>query len=176
MKGAPRDKWVCRTFPHRLVQDLKEELRDQIRERVTQTEQACLEWLEDEERVDAPNQKLEDLWSFPLPLERGELRVRECNRYIRKYRTSLKPVEDWNEASEIRHLLKEVLLGHWKRRVEDEEKKRARKRVAVRIMASEDTHAGTMEFFRRNLGEPSRMYGLKNAVYVEVFGDTMGKS
>ena len=32
-----------------------------------------------------------------------------------------------------------------------------------------------MEFLRRNLGEPSRMLGLKNAVYVEVFGDTMGQ-
>ena len=42
-------------------------------------------------------------------------------------------------------------------------------------MASEDTHAGIMEFFRRNLGDPSRMLGLKNAVYVEVFGDTMGQ-
>ena len=77
MKGAPRDKWVCRTFPHRLAQDLKEELRDQIREGLIQTEQACLQWLEDKERVDAPNQKLEDLWSIPLPLERGELQVRE---------------------------------------------------------------------------------------------------
>ena len=57
-------------------------------------------------------------------------------------------MEDWNEASEIRHLLKDVLPGNLKRRVEDEEKKRARKRVAVRIMASEDTHAGIMEFFR----------------------------
>ena len=175
MRGAPRDKWVCRTFPHRLAQDLKEELTDQIREGVIQTEQACLQWLEDEERVDAPNQKLEDLWFIPLPLERGELRVREWNRYIRKYRRSLKLVEDWNEASEIGHLLKDVLPGHWKRRVEDEEKKRAKKRVAVRIMASEDTHAGIMEFFRRNLGEPSRMLGLKNAVYVEVFGDTVGQ-
>ena len=173
MKGAPRDKWVCRTFRHRLAQDLKEELRDQILEGLIQTEQACLQWLEDEERVDAPNQKLEDLWSIPLPLEGGELRFREWNRYIRKYRRSLKLVEDWNEASELRHLLKDVLPGHWKRRVEDEEKKRAKKRVAVRIMASEDTHAGIIEFFRRNLGEPSRMLGLKNAVYVEVFGDTM---
>ena len=84
-------------------------------------------------------------------------------------------MEDWNEASEIRHLLKDVLPGHWKRRVEDEDKKRAKKRVAVRIMASEDTHARIMEFFRRNLGEPSRMLGLKNAVYLEVFGDTMGQ-
>ena len=107
MRGAPRDKWVCRTFPHRLAQDLKEELRDQIREGLIRTEQACLQWLEDEERVDAPNQKLEDLWSIPLPLDRGELRVREWNRYLRKYRRCLKLVEDWNEASEIRHLLKE---------------------------------------------------------------------
>ena len=175
MKGAPRDKWVCRTFPHRLAQDLKEELRDQICEGLIQTERACLQWLEDEERVHAPNQKFEDLWSIPLQLERGELRVREWNRYIRKYRRSLKLVEDWNEAREIRHLLKDILPGHWKRRVEDEEKKRAKKRVAVRIMASEDTHARIMEFFRRNLGEPSRMLGLKNAVYVEVFGDTMGQ-
>ena len=175
MQGAPRDKWVCRTFPHRLAQDLKEELRDQIREGLIRTEQACLQWLEDEGRVDAPNQKLEDLWSIPLPLDRGELRVREWNRYLRKYRRCLKLVEDWNEASEIRHLLKDVLPGNWKRRVEDEEKKRAKKRVAVRIMAAEDTHAGIMEFFRRNLGEPNRMLGLKNAVYVEVFGDSMGQ-
>ena len=74
MRGAPRDKWVCRTFPHRLAQDVKEELRDQIREGVIQTEQACLQCLEEEERVDAPNHKLEDLWSIPLPLERGELK------------------------------------------------------------------------------------------------------
>ena len=45
MQGAPRDKWVCRTFPHRLAQDLKEELRDQIREGLIRTEQACLQWL-----------------------------------------------------------------------------------------------------------------------------------
>ena len=80
MKGAPRDKWVCQTFPHRLAQDLKEVLWDEIREGSIQTEQACLQWLEDEERVGGPNQKLEDLWSIPLPLERGELRVREWNR------------------------------------------------------------------------------------------------
>ena len=175
MRGAPRDKWVCRTFPNRLSQVLKEELRDQIREGLIRTEQACLQWLEDEERVDTPNQKLEDLWSILLQLDRGELRVREWNRYLRKYRRSLKLVEDWNESSEIRHLLNDVLPGHWKRRVEDEEKKRARKRVAVSIMAAEDTHAGIMEFFRTNLGEPNRMLGLKNAVYVEVFEDSMGQ-
>ena len=114
--------------------------------------------------MDAPNQKLEDFWYIPLPLDRGELRVREWNRYIRKYRRSLKLVEDWNEASEIRHLLKDVLPGNWKRRVEDEEKKREQR----------SAWPYGMELFWRNLGDPSRMFGLKNAVYVEVFGDTMG--
>ena len=70
-------------------------------------------------------------------------------------------MEDWNEASEIRHLLRPVLPGHWRRRVEDEEKKRAKKRVAVRIMASEDTHAGIMEFFRRKLGEAQPNVGVE---------------
>ena len=74
MSQGPRDKLACRTFPPRLAQNLKEELRDRIRERAIRTEQACLQWLEDEERVDAPNQKLEDLWSISLLLERGELR------------------------------------------------------------------------------------------------------
>ena len=59
--------------------------------------------------------------------------------------------------------------------MENEEEKRAKKRVAVRIMSSEDTHAKIVEFFRRNLGELSRMMALKNAVYVEVFRDTMGQ-
>ena len=50
-------------------------------------------------------------------------------------------MEDWNESSEIGHMLEDVLPGHWKKEVEAEEKKRAKKSVAVRIMASEDTHA-----------------------------------
>ena len=32
-----------------------------------------------------------------------------------------------------------------------------------------------MEFFWLNLGEPGRMLGLKSAVYLEVFRDTMGQ-
>ena len=109
--------------------------------------------------MDAPNQKLEDLWSILLPLERGALRVRERNRYIRKYQRSPKLVEHWNESSEIRHLLKDVLPGHWKRRVEDDKKKRAKKRPAVRIMASEDTHAGIMEFSGKTSASPAECWG-----------------
>ena len=58
--------------------------------------------------------------------------------------------------------------------MEDKEKKRAKKRLAVRIMSPEDQHPRIMEYFRRNLGEPDRMISMKNSVYVEVFGDTAG--
>ena len=58
--------------------------------------------------------------------------------------------------------------------MEDEEKKRAKKRLAVRIMSPEDQHPRIMEYFRRNLREPDGMISMKNSVYVEVFGDTAG--
>ena len=168
------DKWACRTWPHRLAMELKAYLRDQIQEKRISTEEQCLDWLEQEERVDAPTQRLDDLRSIPLHLERGELRLRDWTRYLRKYRRLLKQVEDWSESSQIRHLLQDVLPSYWKKRVEEEEKKRGKKRLGVRIMSPEDQHPGIMEYFRRNLGEADRMISMKNSVYVEVFGDKAG--
>ena len=122
--------------------------------------------------MDAPNQKLDDLWSILLNLERGELRMRDWRRYLRKYRRLLKGVEDWSELSEICHLLRDVLPSYWKKRVEDEEKKRAKKRMAVRMMSLEDQHPRIMDCFRRKMGEPDWMICMKNSLYLEVFGDT----
>ena len=56
--------------------------------------------------------------------------------------------------------------------MQDKEKEQAKKRMAVRIMLSEDQHPRIMEYFRRNLGEPDRMISMKNSVYVELVGDT----
>ena len=58
--------------------------------------------------------------------------------------------------------------------MKDEEKKRARKRMAVRIMSPEEQHPGIMEYLGQNIGAPERMISLKNSVYVEVFGETAG--
>ena len=55
--------------------------------------------------------------------------------------------------------------------MEEEGKKRAKKRMAVRIMSPEDQHPRIMEYFWRNLGEPDQMISMKNLVYVEVVGD-----
>ena len=110
------------------------------------------------------NQKLDDLWEIPLNSELRELRLRGWRRYLRKYHRLLKQVEDWSESGEIRHLLRDVLPSYWRKRPEDEEKKRAKKRMAVRIM----------ECFRRNLGAPARMISLKNSVYLKMFGETVG--
>ena len=165
---------ACRTFPHRLPSELKAELHDRIREKRISTEGQSLDWLEQEQRITAPNQTLDDIWSIHLNLERAELRLRDWRRYPRKYRRLLKQVEDWSEASEIRQFLRDVLPSYWKECVEDEEKKRAKKRLAVRITSPEDQHPRIMEYFRRNLGEPDQMISMKNSNYVEVFGDMAG--
>ena len=137
-------------------------------------EEQCLDWLEQGERVDAPSQTLDDLWSIPLNLERGELRLRDWRRYLRRYRRLLKQVEDWSESSEIRHLLRDVLPSQRKKRVEEQETIRAKKPLAVRIMSPEDQHPRIIEYFWQNLGEPDRMISMKKSVYVEVFGATAG--
>ena len=124
MRQEARDKWACLTFPHRLASELKADLSDQIRKKRISTEEQRLDWLEEEERVDAPNQKSDDLWSTPLYLERRELRLRDRRRYLRTYHRLRKQVEDWSPSSEIRHLLRDVLLSYWKKHVQDEEKKR----------------------------------------------------
>ena len=67
-----RDKWACRTFPHSLTSELKADLPDAIRGKRIRTKEQRLDWLQQEERVDTPNQKLDDLWAIPLNLERGE--------------------------------------------------------------------------------------------------------
>ena len=85
-----RDKWACRTFPHSLAPELKADLRDAIWQKRIRTQEQCYDWLEQEERVDTPSQKLDDSWAIPLNLERGELRFREWREYLRKYRRLLK--------------------------------------------------------------------------------------
>ena len=142
-----RDKLACRTFPHHLDPELKADLRDAIRENRIRTEEQCFDWLEQAETVDTPNEKLDDLWAIRLNLERGELRLRELGRYPGKYRRQPKQVEDGSESGEICHLLWDVLPAYCKNRPEDEQKKRAKKRMAVRIMSPEERHPGIMEYF-----------------------------
>ena len=124
--------------------------------------------------MQTPNEKLDDLWAIPLNLEPGELRFRAWRRYLPKWRRLLKQVEDWSESGEIFHLLRDVLPAYWKKRVKDQEKKGAKKCMAVRIMSPEEQHPGIMECFRRNLGAAERTISLKNSVYVEMFGETSG--
>ena len=167
-----RDKWACRTFPHRLAYELKADLRYAIREKRIRTKDQCLDCLEQDERMETLTQKLDDLWVIPLNLERGELRLREWGRLLGRYPRLLKQDEDWSESGKICHLLRNVLPAYWKKLIEDEEKRRAKKRMAVRIMSPEEQHPGMMQYFGRNLEAPELMIFLKKSVYEEVFGET----
>ena len=42
-------------------------------------------------------------------------------------------------------------------RILEEEKRRTKKPIAVKIMMDTEYHRSLMEFFRRNLGEPDRI-------------------
>ena len=52
-----RDKWACRTFPHRLAPELEADLRGAFWEKRFHTEEQCLDWSEQEEKMDTPKPK-----------------------------------------------------------------------------------------------------------------------
>ena len=91
---AQKSSWALQTFPPRLHGDLKADPRDKIRSGQVLGEVECVDWLEDEKSVDAPNQKLDDLWNIPSGLEPGELRLAAWRNYLGKYRRKLRMVED----------------------------------------------------------------------------------
>ena len=174
MRQEIRNKWACRTISHLLASELGRDLCGQIREKRISTEEQCLDWLEQEEGVHAPNQTVDHLWSIPPNLGCGEFQLRDWRRYLRKYRRLLKQVEDWSDSRKICHLLRDVLPSYWRKRLEDEKKKRTNEPTTVRIMSLKDQHPRILEYFWRDLAEPGRLMSLKNSVYVEVVGDRAG--
>ena len=56
----------------------------------------------------------------------------------------------------------------------NEEKKRAKKHMAVHIMSLEEQHAGIMKYFGRNLGAPVGKTSLKISGYVQVVNEIAG--
>ena len=86
-------------------------------------------------------------WQYVSIWKVRELRLREWRRYPRKYRSLLTQVEDWSDSGEICHLLRDVLPAYWKKRVEDDQKRLAKKHMAEHIMSPEEQHRGIMEYF-----------------------------
>ena len=58
--------------------------------------------------------------------------------------------------------------------MENDEKKRAKKCMAVCIMPQDEQHLGIMERSQQNLGARERMIWLTKSLYVEVFGELAG--
>ena len=70
----------------------------EVQEKRIRTKEQFLDWLNQEERLDTPNLKLDDLLARCLNLEHGELRWRKWRRYLRRYKWLLKEVENWSES------------------------------------------------------------------------------
>ena len=53
-------------------------------------------------------------------------------------------------------------------------KKRAKMPMELHIMLPQDQHPRLMQYLRQNAGDPDQMISMKNTVYVEEIGDTVG--
>ena len=95
-------------------------------------------WLNEQERVDAPQVAAKKWRALQLQHDGRELRLRDWRDFGGQYVLLRKNVEDWNEGDEQFRLLN-LLLDAWAKRVRKEEAKRAKNNHIVKMMLTRST-------------------------------------
>ena len=90
-------------------------------------------WLNEQERVDAPQVAAKRCKSIKLEHDGREIRLRDWRDFRGKYTLFRRNVEDWNEGDEQARLLS-MLPEAWIKRVTKEESKRAKSNHTVKMM------------------------------------------
>ena len=105
--------------------------------------QETKKWLNEQERVDAP-QVAAKRWKAIKPQHDGrEMRLRDWRDFWGQYTLFRRSVEDWNEGDEQAHLLS-MLPEAWIKRVTREEAKRAKSDHTVKMTLPKDYHTNVV--------------------------------
>ena len=170
MHPVDAEKYVFRRFRYRLPEVLGEMYFVATKEGRIKTLKEAKKWLNEQERVDAP-QVAAKLWkSIKLHHDGREIRLRDW-RYFRGHYTLLRRnVEDWNEGDEQARLLS-MLPEAWIKRVTKEESKRAKSNHTVRMMLPKEYHTNVVAWTRKNVARDVKRRSLRNALLITVSGD-----
>ena len=127
------EKYVFRRFRYRLPEVLQGLYFVATKEGKIKTLKEAKKWLNEQERVDAPQVAAKRWKSIKLQHDRREIRLRDWRDFRGKYTLFRRNVEDWNEGDEQARLLS-MLPEAWIKRVTKEEAKRAKSNHTVKMM------------------------------------------
>ena len=127
-------------------------------------------WLNEQDRVDAPQVAAKRWKSIKLQHDGREIRLRDWRDFRGQYTLFRRNVEDWNEGDEQARLLS-MLPEAWIKRVTKEEAKRAKSNHTVKMMLPKEYHLNVVAWARRNVARDVKRHSLRNALLITVSGD-----
>ena len=170
MAPADAEKYVFRRFRYRLPEVLQELYFVATKEGKIKTLKEAKKWLNEQERVDAPQVAAKRWKSIKLQHDGREIRLRDWRDFRGQYTLFRRNVEDWNEGDEQARLLS-MLPAAWIKRVTKEEAKRAKSNHTVKMMLSKEYHSNGVAWAGRNVARDVKRHSLRNALLITVSGD-----
>ena len=170
MDPADAEKYVFRRFRYRLPEVLQELYFVAAKEGKIKTLKEAKKWLNEQERVDAPQVAAKRWKSIKLQHDGREIRLRDWRDFRGQYTLLRRNVEDWNEGDEQARLLS-MLPEAWIKRVTKEEAKRAKSNHTVKMMLPKEYHTNVVAWTRKNVARDVKRHSLRNALLITISGD-----
>ena len=167
---ADAEKYVFRRSRYRLPEVLGELYFVATKEGRIKTLKEAKKWLNEQERVDAPQVAAKRWKSIKLQHDGREIRLRDWRDFRGHYTLLRRNVEDWNEGDEQARLLS-MLPEAWIKRVTKEESKRAKSNHTVKMMLPKEYHTNVVAWTRKNVARDVKRHSLRNALLITVSGD-----
>ena len=167
---ADAERYVFRRFRYRLTEVLGELYFMATKDGKIKTLKEAKKWLNEQERVDAPQVAGKRWKSIKLEHDGREIRLRDWRDFRGKYALSRRNLEDWNEGDEQARLLS-MLPEAWIKRVTKEDSKRAKSNHTVKMMLPKEYHTNVVAWTRKNVARDVKRHSLRNALLITVSGD-----
>ena len=150
MDPADAEQYVFRRFRYRLPEVLQVLYFVATKEGKIKTLKEAKKWLNEQERVHAPQVAAKRWKSIKLQHDGREIRLREWPDFRGQCTLFHRNVEDWNEGDEQARLLS-MLPEAWINRVTKEEAKRAKSNHTVKMMLPKEYHTIVVAWTRKNV-------------------------
>ena len=170
MDPADAEKYVFKRLRYRLLEVLQELYFVATKQGKIKTLKEAKKWLNEQERVDAPQVAAKRLRAIKLQHDGPEIRLQNWRDFRGQYTLFRRNVEDWNEGDEQARLLS-ILPEAWIKRVTKEEAKRAKSNHTVKMMLPKEYHTNVVAWTRKNVTRDVKRHSLRNALLIIVTGD-----
>ena len=170
MDPGEAEKNVFKRFRWRLLEVLQELYFMATKEGKIKTFKEAKKWLNEQERLDAPQVAAKRWRTIKLQHDGREIRLRDWRDFRGQYTLFRRNVEDWNEGDDQARLLS-MLQEAWIKRLTKEEAKRAKFNHTFKMMLPKEYHPKVLAWTKKHVARDVKRRELLNALLITVTGD-----